>query len=91
MGDQEAGQAIRDFDIGLAVKYLRDGGLVARDGWNGRGMWLALQVPDANSKMTRPYVYMKTVDGDLVPWLCSQSDLLAVDWFLVAAQVGEAR
>jgi hypothetical protein len=46
-------------------------------------MYLALQVPDANSKMTLPYVYMKTVLGDLVPWLCSQTDLLADDWVIV--------
>jgi hypothetical protein len=43
-------------------------------------MWLALQVPDANSKMSRPYIYMKTVNDELVPWVASQSDLLAADW-----------
>lgn len=43
-------------------------------------MWLAYQTPDANSKMTLPYIYMKTADGGLVPWLCSQTDLLAEDW-----------
>jgi hypothetical protein len=53
---------------------------VARAGWNGKGMHLELQVPDAHSKMTLPYVFMKTAQGDLVPWLCSQTDLLADDW-----------
>lgn len=43
-------------------------------------MWLALQVPDAGSKMTLPYIYMRTVMGDLVPWLASQTDVLAEDW-----------
>jgi hypothetical protein len=43
-------------------------------------MWLKLQEPDANSKMTRPYIYMSTVDQDLVPWVASQTDLLADDW-----------
>lgn len=66
--------------IGWAVKELQNGGRVARSGWNGKGMWLELQRPDANSKMTLPYVYMSTAKGDLVPWLCSQSDLLATDW-----------
>lgn len=66
--------------IGWAVKQLQDGQRVSRSGWNGKGMYLELQVPDANSKMTLPYVYMKTVQGDLVPWLCSQTDLLATDW-----------
>jgi hypothetical protein len=45
-------------------------------------MWLTLQVPDTNSKMSLPYVYMKTVDDKLVPWLCSQTDLLAEDWLV---------
>lgn len=62
------------------MKQLQDGQRVSRSGWNGKGMYLELQVPDANSKMTLPYVYMKTVQGDLVPWLCSQTDLLATDW-----------
>jgi hypothetical protein len=43
-------------------------------------MWIALQVPDANSKMGLPYIYMSTVDGKLVPWLASQTDILAEDW-----------
>jgi hypothetical protein len=66
--------------IGWAVKQLQNGDRVARSGWNGRGMWLELQVPDGKSKMTLPYVYMSTAQGDLVPWLCSQTDLLATDW-----------
>lgn len=71
-------------DIGKAVKEMWDGQRVARAGWNGKGMWLALQVPDEHSKMGLPYVYMRTVDGKLVPWLCSQTDLLATDWVTVA-------
>jgi hypothetical protein len=27
-----------------------------------------------------PHVDMWTAQGDLVPWLCSQTDLLATDW-----------
>jgi hypothetical protein len=72
-----------EVDIGKAVEYLRGGGKVARKGWNGKNMWLELQSPDANSKMTLPYVFMSTAQGDLVPWLCSQTDLLADDWELV--------
>ncbi|MGL4808487.1 MAG: Thoeris anti-defense Tad2 family protein [Giesbergeria sp.] len=30
--------------------------------------------------MRQPYVYMCPVGGQLVPWLCSQADLLASDW-----------
>ena len=67
-------------DIGEAVKNLREGKQIRRAGWNGKNMHLQLQVPDAKSKMTLPYVYMFTADKHLVPWLCSQTDLLATDW-----------
>lgn len=30
----------------------------------------------------RPYLTMRTVDGEFVPWVASQSDLLAGDWFV---------
>ncbi len=66
--------------IGWAVKQMHNGSAVTRRGWNGKSMYLQLQVPDEHSKMTLPYVYIKTVQGDLVPWLCSQTDLLATDW-----------
>ncbi len=56
---------------------------VSRSGWNGPDQYLELQVPDEHSKMTLPYIYIKTVQGDLVPWLASQTDLLAIDWQLV--------
>jgi hypothetical protein len=68
--------------IGWAIKQMDNGSRVQRAGWNGKGMWLALQVPDAGSKMTLPYIYMSTVSGDLVPWLASQTDLLALDWLM---------
>lgn len=66
-----------------ALSYLKVGRKVARSGWNGKGMWLALQTPDEHSKMTLPYIYMSTVTGDLVPWLASQTDILAEDWEMV--------
>jgi len=69
--------------IGEAVTLLRAGHRMCRYGWNGKGMFLELQVPDTHSKMTLPYVYIKTADGNLVPWLCSQTDLLARDWMIV--------
>lgn len=71
---------VRGMDIGSVLSHMRQGRRVRRAGWNGKNMWLAYQTPDANSKMTLPYIYMKTADGGLVPWLCSQTDLLAEDW-----------
>lgn len=83
------GRWVRPFEtqagsgIGFAVDALKHGHKVTRRGWNGRDMYLELQPPDDGSKMTLPYVFMKTAQDDLVPWLCSQTDLLANDWELV--------
>lgn len=30
-----------------------------------------------------PFIVMRTAPGPLVPWLCSQTDLLATDWEVV--------
>jgi Protein of unknown function (DUF2829) len=72
--------------IGWAIKQMDNGSRVARSAWDGKGMWLALQRPDEHSKMTLPYIYMSTAQGDLVPWLASQTDILALDWDVVGAQ-----
>ena len=72
------------FDFGDVVKKMRyKGGRFARAGWNGKNMYIELQVPDEHSKMTLPYICMKTVQGDLAPWLASQTDMLADDWMEV--------
>ncbi len=70
-------------DFGDAIRFLKLDKRVARAGWNGKGMWLGLQVPDAHSKMGLPYIYMSTVTGQLVPWLASQTDMLAEDWSVI--------
>jgi len=70
-------------DVGAAIAAMRDGKKVTRAGWNGPGQWIALQVPDENSKMGKPYLYISPVDGQLVPWLASQADILASDWTVV--------
>lgn len=71
----------------FALKYKRK---VQREGWNGKGMWLELQVPDEHSKMTLPYIYMEYPVGHVaypngcrVPWLASQTDILAEDWLVI--------
>ena len=73
--------------IGWAVKQMWIGKAVSRKGWNGPEQYLMIQKPDTNSKMTRPYVYIRTQQADLVPWLCSQTDLLATDWYVVESQL----
>lgn len=71
-------------DFSMALRALKNGDRVSREGWNGKGMWLAVQRPDAGSLMTLPYIYMRTAQGDLVPWLASQTDMLAEDWRIEA-------
>ncbi len=70
------------FGIGKAVKEMENGKRATREGWNGPNQYIELQVPDEHSKMTLPYIYIRTVQGDLVPWLASQTDILAIDWRL---------
>lgn len=84
------------FDFCIALDLLKEGHKVAREGWNGKGMFifytpgnratvhegcfLAGIVPVGSEFELRPYVMMKTAQGDFVPWLASQTDLLAEDW-----------
>lgn len=83
--------------IGWAVKEMHNGRRVRRSGWNGKGMFLFL-VPGSKFTVNRPpllgiypegteinyhaHVDMRTATGEIVPWLCSQTDLLALDWEL---------
>lgn len=76
--------------FGEALQLLEDGEAVRRSGWNGKGMWLKMQRPDANSKMTLPYIYIEYPvgsvpypNGSRVPWLASQTDMLSNDWEMV--------
>ena len=80
-------------NFGDALAQLKKGERVARSGWNGKNMWLQLQVPDNNSKMTLPYIYIEYPtkhpaypNGSRVPWLASQTDMLADDWHVVASE-----
>ena len=81
-----------------ALTAIKQGKRVARDGWNGKGMFVFF-VPGSVFTVNRPpllgiypegteiryhgHVDMKTADGMIVPWLCSQTDLLADDWGIV--------
>jgi len=63
-----------------ALNALKEGKRVKRLGWNSQNQYLELQKPDLNSKMTLPYIYIKTAKGDIVPWVASQTDILSDDW-----------
>jgi len=55
----------------------------SRKGWNGPGQFIEVQRPDTHSKMTKPYLFINTVQCDRIPWAPSQTDLLAEDWYIV--------
>jgi hypothetical protein len=86
---EEAYRLCDAMTFGLAIEAMKKGLKVQRAGWNGKGLWLELQVPDAHSKMTLPYIFMsypqdaQNTPGARVPWLASQTDMLAEDWRIV--------
>ena len=74
--------------FGLAIEAMKAGHPVARAGWNGKGMWLTYSQP--MHEVDLPYIVMiYPVDsiaypkGARVPWLASQTDMLAEDWRIV--------
>ena len=71
------------FGFGRALEHLKYGKKVARTGWNGKDMWIAIKRSTLESEMGYDYIYMSPVGGRLVPWLASQTDLLADDWVLI--------
>lgn len=70
------------FDFSDALIQIKAGERVARSGWNGKNMCIYL-VDHSPDIMRQPYVEMKTAQGSTVPWLCSQTDMLATDWEIV--------
>ena len=91
---EEADQA-QTYNFSEILFQIKDGKKCARAGWHGKDMYLRLQVPDKHSKMTLPYIYMvipcqncaeageKASGNNLVPWLASQTDILAEDWIII--------
>ena len=88
-----------NMNFGQAVEALKNGQKVERQGWNGKGMFLFLVLgstfkvnrapllgiyPEGTEINYQPHIDMKTAQDTVVPWLASQSDVLAEDWQLVA-------
>lgn len=70
-------------NFGEALAWLKRGYKAERVGWNGKGMSIEMQSPDANSKMGRPYLFINDAQGLRVPWAPSQTDILAEDWNVI--------
>lgn len=101
-------------DFIYALKYLRQGYAITREGWNGKGLYVvyqkgypdgiginqntseALKLPEGTVVGFRPYLMLCSPKGstmqfgntqandlDCVPWVPSQTDLLAEDWIVL--------
>ena len=82
-------------NFGQALELIKSGKLVRRSGWNGKNMFIFL-VPGSTFAVNRKpllgifpegtminyhsHIDMRTADGTIVPWLASQTDVLAEDW-----------
>lgn len=95
-------------DFSDALREVKQGKKIAREGWNGKGMWLYLVPANGYPAQTEAakeywrgkggnsidtpvpvvpygaYIAMKTAQENVVPWLASQTDVLADDWSVVA-------
>lgn len=83
--------------FGDAIEAAKQGKKIARAGWNGKGMFLyyvpAAAYPPSTEVAKKAfcgenvpygaYIAMKTAQGNVVPWLASQTDMLADDWYIV--------
>ena len=84
------------FDFGSAIQAMKQGERVARQGWNGKDMYVFLAyeadfVTDADISAfdqleveVGDMLVMKTAQNTFQPgWLASQADMLAEDWYIV--------
>lgn len=75
------------FSFGIALSLLRKGFQVRRAAWDHKDIWIALQEPDDQSKLTLPYIYIEYPAGNQahpqgcrMPWFATHADILAYDW-----------
>lgn len=86
-------------NFGKAIEAMKEGKRVSREGWNGKNMFLFLVngsnfitnrepllsiLGDGVEVTYQPHIDMYTADKTIVPWLASQTDMLAEDWGIVS-------
>lgn len=85
-------------NFGQAFEAMKEGKLVARSGWNGKGMFVFL-VPGSTFVVNRPpllgifpagteinyrrHIDVRDEEGMIGPWVASQLDLQSDDWSIV--------
>lgn len=92
---EEAYRECNAMTFGLALEAMKKEQYVQREGWNGKGLKLALVGEGGcyehgmSEVSTLPYIVLvypqesKTTPNAIVPWLASQTDMLAEDWRIV--------
>ena len=82
-------------NFGEALELIKRGFKVAREGWNGKNMYLMYALNGDFTSVSRnpsetgrrillqPFIVMRTANNKFVPWLASQTDMLADDWVVV--------
>lgn len=89
---------VTSMTFGLALEALKRGARVARDGWNGKGMFAYLVPANSYPAQTgaakasfgegglvpyNAYLALKGADDTVSTWAPSGSDALAEDWLIV--------
>lgn len=87
-----------DLSFSVALEALKNGERVAREGWNGKGMFLYLVksstfvvnreplksiMGEGTEVRYHAHIDMRTAQGYNIPWVASQADLLSDDWMIL--------
>lgn len=92
---ERAYRPVTGMSFGLALEALKHEHYVQRTGWNGKGLRLGLVGKGGvmehgfSEVSTLPYIVIiypqdaANTPGAIVPWLASQTDMLADDWQIV--------
>jgi hypothetical protein len=87
---------MKNLNFGQAIEAAKAGSKVAREGWNGVGMFAYIVPANSYPAQTqvaketfgdvvpyRAYWALKTAQNDIATWAPSGSDSLAEDWMIV--------
>ena len=92
-------------NFGKALEEMKIGKAIARDGWNGKGMFvyfvaggayppqmdIARQIKKEYGEVKyNPYMAIKNVNGTVSTWVPSVNDCLATDWHVVGTENKDA-
>lgn len=95
---EEAYRETSGMNFGLAIEATKKGKRIAREGWNGKGMYVFLadnvefctmaDISEMEGKEdgveVSAMLVLRTAQATFQPgWLATQSDILADDWYVV--------